>query len=247
MDLSLWWWGTTDHPKNLGPRNNFGDILSPNIFRHYGVHFREAPSFEEANIISIGSVARLAKDGDTVIGSGVNSQGEVLNPDARWRAVRGPLTWEAVERGGGDCPKIFGDPALLLPRLIEPRQTRYRLGFVPHYLHPAHLPLRRMRRINVVRDDPLEVASEITECDAIISSSLHGIICAHAFGIPAAWVPYRKVPGDGAKFHDHCASVGIEAEQSTIRKPKFSCPNQIDLSDLEAAFDQLAEDSRTDA
>jgi hypothetical protein len=46
-----------------------------------------------------------------------------------------------------------------------------------------------------------------------VSSSLHGIIVAHAFGIPAAWLRWSdKLSGDGVKFRDHAALVGLSMQ-----------------------------------
>jgi hypothetical protein len=46
-----------------------------------------------------------------------------------------------------------------------------------------------------------------------LSSSLHGLIVAHAYGIPAVWCDFADRPhaiaGDGTKFHDYFASIGL--------------------------------------
>jgi hypothetical protein len=40
-----------------------------------------------------------------------------------------------------------------------------------------------------------------------VSSSLHGIIVAHAYGVPARWVRWRHDSGDGIKYLDYFQSV----------------------------------------
>ena len=54
-----------------------------------------------------------------------------------------------------------------------------------------------------------EVVEEVVACDCIVSSSLHGIICADAFGVPAFWLQVSDKPkGDGFKYLDYFSSVG---------------------------------------
>jgi hypothetical protein len=65
-----------------------------------------------------------------------------------------------------------------------------------------------------------KVVADITSCDCIFSSSLHGLIVAHAYGIPAVWIrPGGPIMGDDVKFHDYFASVGTRVDPVHLREP----------------------------
>jgi hypothetical protein len=181
---------------------------------------------EHADYVMVGSVAKIVQSRHTVLGSGIMTADPILCATANWRWVRGPLTRRAVKKNGGHCPEVYGDPALLLPRIVAASpQKKHALGIVPHYVDHASvrdqwpdLPV-----INVLNADPREVIREITQCEKIISSSLHGIVVAHAYGIPAAWVKFGAgISGDDSKFHDHHESLGISAILSSIDDPVFT-------------------------
>ena len=54
-----------------------------------------------------------------------------------------------------------------------------------------------------------EVIDEILKCNKIVSSSLHGIVLAEAYGIPAKWEKYSDdVLGNGFKFRDYLSGTG---------------------------------------
>src|SRR5699024_3940838 len=62
---------------------------------------------------------------------------------------------------------------------------------------------RQVRVINVGWT-PEEVAKEISSCDAVISSSLHGLIFSDALGVPNAHIRLGdKLKGGLYKFHDY--------------------------------------------
>jgi hypothetical protein len=73
-----------------------------------------------------------------------------------------------------------------------------------------------------------------------VSSSLHGIILAHAYGIPVAWTEFSTgLKGDGVKFLDHYASVGItDPVKSSVKQPVFTM-GKLDLKPLIQAFKTL--------
>lgn len=221
---------------------NFGDMLAPKIFQYFNIPFEYSGSCE---VISVGSIARYSKKNKNkntlVLGSGIISRNDKLCEYAKWEFVRGPLTRNRVLECGGTCPEIYGDPGLLLPLMCNESKKKYDIGFVPHQVdfEMAKTKFSDMKIINLTTIDPFKTAQEITECRSIISSSLHGIICAHSYGIPAAWVrSFSSLKGDGVKFEDYFASVNLDFKQSTMDELNFSCPN-INTSKIEEIFKSL--------
>jgi tetratricopeptide (TPR) repeat protein len=206
------WWMETPYP------GNFGDILNPYLVEKItGLPPRFVPRGRE--MLAIGSVIKFARQGTRVWGTGTPRMTDALSPDAQYCAVRGPLTLALVRQSGGTCPDILGDPALLLPRFYQPRvERRYRLGLIPH--------VRHLGSGISVADDVLVISPElvgyaqieafidaIASCEAILTSSLHGLIVANAYGIPARWCEFGDLgpalSGDGTKFRDFFLSVGL--------------------------------------
>jgi len=233
MKYKVWW---------LQKDRNFGDILTPYILDFFNISY-EHSSIDEAQIICIGSIARHARDGQLVLGSGIiNGRKEKLNPNAIYKFVRGPYTRQKVLDRNGVCPEIYGDPAMLLPLVCPEEEKEFSVGIVPHFVDYNYVKEKypNYKIINVVNDNPLEVAREISKCRTIISSSLHGIIAAHAYGIPAAWVKFsNNVKGDDVKFRDHYASLGLSATLSTVEDPIYSV-GKINLNPIINIFTELA-------
>jgi hypothetical protein len=181
--LKLYWW------QNKGP-GNFGDILTPKIFDYFNIPYEY--SADNYDAICVGSIAKQSRPGTIVLGSGIMGTRDSVCASADWKFVRGPYTRRHVIDAGGHCPKIFGDPAMLLPLFCDQSPKEYDVGVVPHFSHYDQIKQQYPDEfvINPWTNDPLETAKEITKCRHVISSSLHGIICAHAYGIPAAWVKF---------------------------------------------------------
>lgn len=144
--------------------------------------------------MAIGSVLRLAEENDVIWGTGLSGKSLELHKyhfkNLEVKAVRGPLTREfLIQNFKIPCPPIYGDPALLLPYLFpefkRSESPTYEYIVIPHYSElnlfpPEYYP-------NVV--SPLEpwdqVLQKILDSKFVISSTLHGIVVAEAFGIPA--------------------------------------------------------------
>jgi hypothetical protein len=199
-------------------RPNFGDALTPwLIHRITGRHPRFVPPGDSREKFFVsGSIMEYTQACCTVWGSGILARHDPISPAAKLLAVRGPLTRARARQCGADCPEVYGDPALLLPRLYRPAVKEGRgAGLVAHFSDSVRLALlprdtRRLRLIDV--QDPIEtVIDGIVSSEFVASSSLHGLIVSHAYGIPAVWVQFRPLPGgDGSKFADYFLSVGLD-------------------------------------
>ncbi len=210
------------------------------------------------NYMCIGStIASWPLTATVVWGAGLinDCQGlELLARPRRILAVRGPLTRDWLLRQGADCPAVYGDPALLLPRFYQPVPCgHWRIGLVPHYSDVEKIPpaLRRLAAGSAMKsiavrgyEDWRRGIDEITSCDLIVSSSLHGLIVAEAYGIPAVWVEFGpSIPGWDFKFRDFYASIGkpgvrpFQVREATPPEELWACrkdwvPAQLNLEPL---------------
>lgn len=93
---------------------------------------------------------------------------------------------------------------------------QYDLGIIPHYadyqiVAELYKDQKNVLIIDLMTNDVESVTNQILKCRKILSSSLHGVIVAHAYQIPAVWVKFSEnVFGDGIKYQDYFESVGIE-------------------------------------
>lgn len=213
--IKLFWWN--DHP-------NFGDAINTDIVSHVSGRPVQWASPQDCELLAIGSVMAFVagvvhkKEGPpkTIWGSGVMDPtpgvtGYAQNDHVRVVSCRGPLS--AIVTGHGDLP--MGDPGLLADRVYGKVEKAHRIGVVPH-----HSQYRERDFINALRSDPRltlidvrnadggAVVRKIAACEYIISSSLHGLIVADAYGVPNFWSDGPWVGKTNFKFLDYALSVG---------------------------------------
>lgn len=165
----------------------------------------------ERCLVAVGSIMPQGTKRSVLWGCGF------MNEDESFRggclcAVRGKYSKAKLEQQGFACPAVFGDPALLLPLMVPCSRQCHGVGIVPHWKETEVFTTvygERYKVISLIRTDIDEVVSEITSCRRILSTSLHGIIVAHAYGIPALWIKKGYVDTDGFKFRDYFSSVDI--------------------------------------
>ena len=86
--------------------------------------------------------------------------------------------------------------------------------------------------------DPLEVIREIATCERIVSSSLHGLVTADAFGIPRRWQLSERVRGAAFKFRDYAAALGMPLEPDEWATAPASVVESV-VSQLRDAFREI--------
>ena len=225
------YWRTCGHR-----HGNFGDELTRLIVEHVlGAKVDRAAEMDDADLISIGSILGEIPWSfqGCVWGAGAMFDESVIDlPNAWICAVRGPLSARRVVQG---APVALGDPGLLAGRALAwtlPRR-RYELSIVPHYVDmddPAlAMWVRRNPWVHVI--DPCgpvdEVVEQIAGSAAVLSSSLHGLIVADAFGVPNRWVKFGdRLAGGTFKFRDYYAAFGI-FDPIPMQLPEGRPPSQI--------------------
>lgn len=255
---------------------NFGDVLSPFIIgnlsgckiRHknqywgwwkfmrlfcYNLIHRLWHEMQELTfpyervMLGVGSIAHFGNNNADVWGSGYMNHFNKCRKGQRVYCLRGPKSYQKMKSNGINPPEAMGDPALLLPHIIEPKLTRklHKIGIIPHIMDYEFFKSNYgdvFFVIDLSTDNIQKVVDDIVSCEYILSTSLHGLIVPHAYGIPAIWIKKGYIYTDGFKFEDYFLSVGLEAyrgednidmilksEESVLKffeqRDKYSLPN----------------------
>lgn len=206
-------------------RGNFGDELAPIILGWIADRPIEYVSYAEKNkLLLVGSIMTRWKENDVIWGTGTMYDKDITAPKGvKILAVRGPLSKQKIK--GAEVPEIYGDPALLMPKIYTPKSIgrRYKVGIIPHYVDQNRFIIDDSSMLVIdVGDHPFKIIDQINSCDVIVSSSLHGIIVAEAYGVPAVWLQVSdKVLGGNHKFNDYFLSTGREV-RNPIRVVDFT-------------------------
>lgn len=198
---------------------NYGDQLTPYLIEkisgHKAIYTEQSDSV--VTLMVTGSILTTNVKNSIIWGNGFAWTNEMCAQPLKIHAVRGNLTRDRLLEIGYDCPDVVGDPALLLPMFYKPVcSKKYKLGIIPHVIDYRLVAEKYSGDEDVLivnLTDPIEkVIFDINLCEKTISSSLHGIITAHAYGIDCLWVKFSdKIIGDGFKYRDYFSSVGIKA------------------------------------
>lgn len=243
--IRLFWWN--EKVIQGKAKENYGDVLGRYLVEKISgkeIVFAWPKNFSfrdwfQPIYVTIGSVLAHVNKKCIVWGSGIIDQ-KVLIKKANFLAVRGPRTRNFLVNLGYNVPEVYGDPALLLPRYFNPKvEKKYKIGFIPHYndfvlVKEWFSNLPDIHLIDMMTTDVESKTIEFLQCERIISSSLHGIIIAHAYGIPAVWQKLsNRVFGDDVKYQDYMESVGLPFYQPEIREKGYT------VEEMEQLFQEL--------
>lgn len=198
---------------------NWGDQLTPFLISQLAGRATVPPVTRWLPAYTmVGSVLGSSSARAHVWGAGFISAG--AKPDGRPKkihAVRGPLSREIFLRQGMECPPVYGDPAILLSTILPRENTKeYRFGIIPHYVDKGHPWISEQlacfgaeTKIIDIESGISEVVDQINQCEFIISSSLHGLICADTYSIPNTRISLStRILGGDFKFRDYRLGVG---------------------------------------
>lgn len=216
---------------------NFGDALALPLLRWLGfksiVNLRQTGYTWKPALATVGSLLHnLDHPRVTVWGAGfihdpVDTNSIGFKP-MTILAVRGPRSCAVAKRLGWICPEVFGDPGLFAPLIWSYGASRNGpITFIPHRSHRRLTgTIKTWKTVKVVdpQNSPEIVAQQIATSSVVVSSSLHGLIFAHAYSVPWVWLRVLPVTveGDQFKYLDFFDSLEItgvakiEAEASEI-------------------------------
>ena len=230
--VNLHWWQPTDGRQNVGDR--LSPVIVENMKERYGIQCSYHVNTTR-HLYAIGSIIDGGYQSATIWGSGILSG----NRKFWWRrirkldvrAVRGPETRRTLLENGIACPEVYGDPAILLPLFYSPSPSckKYKYRVIHHHLFEQQCEFG----LSPLTDDWKSFIDEIVKSELIISSSLHGIILAEAYGVPAILLGTNL---DLFKFRDYYYSTGrfdypiAESIQEALRTQPAPLP---DLSKLQ--------------
>ncbi|MEP3836596.1 MAG: polysaccharide pyruvyl transferase family protein [Algibacter sp.] len=219
--IQLFWWSESLLMEK--DKENYGDVLGKylvekiskqNVSFVYPKRFRVF-NFWQPIYVTAGSILAHVNKKCIVWGSGIITKNQEVKA-AKFLAVRGPETRNALINQGYVVPEVFGDPALLLPDYYNPVITKtHKIGVIPHYVDYEFVKakyghLNNVLIIDLMTNNIEKTTNQILQCNYIMSSSLHGIIVSHTYNIPALWIKFSdKLFGDNIKFVDYFKSVEI--------------------------------------
>jgi hypothetical protein len=195
--------------------SNVGDRINPFLVKGLcGLPARHVRDGDQLHLLGAGSLLSSATPASLVWGAGLMDidRSPGLAEESNIFAVRGKLSEQALRKAGRLSREIaLGDPAILaasILNIVASPQPAFQLGVVAHYVDRLHPSIASLLALPGVRDlnvhlDPIRFLSEMADCRAVVSSSLHGLIFAESLGIPSLWIQVSdQVAGRGFKFRD---------------------------------------------
>lgn len=222
---------------------NIGDYLATVIYKYMLDYYhldKDKKVKKTTHLYTVGSIILLGHQDAVIWGSGILMR----EPEGlRWkrnryrkldiRCVRGPLTKQRLKENGYNVENVkFGDPAILMPLFYKPKEGVKREYSV--ILHKSS-KYKTANEIPVMTENWKKTIDQIYNSKLVISSSLHGIILAESYGIPAILLDTVEFD-DLFKYEDYYLSTGRKSFSRchTVEEGlKIPVPPVPDLSSLQ--------------
>lgn len=193
---------------------NFGDFLAVPIYQYmlnkFGID-ENVKLMKTKHLYTVGSILFWGRQKATIWGSGLltyppKGTRRSSKFDLDIRAVRGPETRRILLNEGFECPEVYGDPAILMPYIYKPKKIEKTEEYSV-ILHKSS-GNKYDKQIPILCRDYRDVIDQIVISKKIISTSLHGIIVAEAYGIPAVMLHDDRADFNLLKYNDYYYSTG---------------------------------------
>ncbi len=224
---------------------NLGDMLAVPIYEYMlsrnGLN-KDQNVGKTKHLYTIGSLIMLAYQDATIWGSGIlmeEPEGLIWRRSKTRkldiRCVRGPRTKKRLAENGYDVSRcVLGDPGVLMPLIYKPEEREKKDYVVIRHMSDIDGEFYP-NEVNIMTNNWKETIDQIYNSKLVISSSLHGLIIAEAYGIPAIMLDKTEF-GDHFKYEDYYMSTGrmsIPAYATVEEALSAPVPSVPDVSELQ--------------
>ncbi|MES2411370.1 MAG: polysaccharide pyruvyl transferase family protein [Bacteroidota bacterium] len=222
--------------------NNWGDTVNPYLIEKITGKKTVSSNviynvLKKDELLGIGSIIVGDLSNYVIWGSGIMWENvTLLNKPKETLALRGLKTLKKIQEVGGNCD-VFGDPVLLFPEIFPGTsiEKKYKYGIVPHFKDKNKIGVQKIIGLNNPEIKIIDIQNGIEEfvidvlsCENILSSSLHGLILAEAYGIPTCRLIFsEEMRGGDFKFFDYYSGVGIKEMETVLIHDDISNLNTI--------------------
>lgn len=189
-------------------RNNFGDALAPLIVEKFLGCDAVWSEPKDAELVVIGSILGLLPPDWSGVVIGAGTIRAVDRPDLRGAKVLGVRGRQTQDASTGAADAILGDPGILIPDIVPySGPSDLPLVVAPHYVDDQLRDRYPDATWVDIRGPATTIAGVIAAADLVITSSLHALIAADAYGVPHIYEPHPDVLGGLWKFTDYVSAI----------------------------------------
>ena len=233
--INLEWWAK---------KKNVGDYLSEVIYNYMLEYNNLDPNkivSKTIHLMAVGSLVGMYEFDSVVWGSGIHCVDNIKNVyrQSKYRKydirlLRGPITGEIMKSAGYQVPNVYADPAVIMPLIYKTdvRVKEYEVSVILHLSQKQEKQynIEGLHYIDVETHDYKKFIDEIIKSKMVVSSSLHGIILAESYGVPAIFLK-SGMNNEMLKFYDWYFStdrynvVAVNSISEALTSEKMQLPD----------------------